>query len=49
MQLGETYTCVFGPNDPAPSLIRITITLVDPTGRLRDGQTYQYVFSVPPQ
>jgi prepilin-type N-terminal cleavage/methylation domain-containing protein len=49
MQTTDTYTCVFGPNDPAPKLIRITITLVDPTGRLPDGQTYQYVFPVPPQ
>ena len=49
MAAAQSYTCVFGPNDPAPQLIRITITLVDPTGRLRDGQTYQYVFPVPPQ
>ncbi len=49
MTTKDSYTCVFGPNDPAPSLIRITVTLVDPSGRLRDGQTYQYVFPVPPQ
>ncbi len=43
------YTCAFGPNDPAPKLIRITMTLEDPTGRLPEGQTYQYVFAVPQQ
>jgi prepilin-type N-terminal cleavage/methylation domain-containing protein len=43
------YVCAWGPTDQPPSLIRITITLDDPTGRLPDGQTYQYVFAVPPQ
>jgi prepilin-type N-terminal cleavage/methylation domain-containing protein len=41
------YICAFGPTDPHPSLIRITMTLEDPTGRLQQGQTYQYVFAVP--
>ena len=36
-----------GPNDQRPKLIRITMTLEDATGRLPDGQTYQYVFQVP--
>jgi len=52
LQVADTnngYVCAFGPNDPAPKLIRITITLDDPTGRLPDGQTYQYVFAVPQQ
>ena len=46
---GFVYTCVFGPNDAAPKLIRITVTVVDPTGRLSNGQTYQFVYPVPPQ
>jgi prepilin-type N-terminal cleavage/methylation domain-containing protein len=41
------YVCAFGPFDPHPSLIRVTFTLDDPTGRLPDGQTYQYIFKVP--
>lgn len=48
------YTCAFGPTDVdanglpmKPKLIRITLTVDDPTGRLPDGQTYQYVFSIP--
>ncbi len=40
------YTAAFGPFDPRVKLVRVTITLNDPTGRLRDGQTYQYVFPV---
>ena len=41
------YIAAFGPNDPKPKLIRITVTLDDPTGRLPDGQTFQYVYPVP--
>ncbi len=41
------YTCAFGPNDARVKLIRITITLTDSTGRLPDGITYQYIFTVP--
>jgi prepilin-type N-terminal cleavage/methylation domain-containing protein len=49
---GPTYKISSGGStltvtDPAPKLIRITITLDDPTGRLPDGLTYQYVFPVP--
>jgi prepilin-type N-terminal cleavage/methylation domain-containing protein len=40
------YVAAFGPFDRRVKFIRITITLDDPTGRLRDGQTYQYVFPV---
>jgi hypothetical protein len=40
------YVAAFGPLDRRVKFIRITITLDDPTGRLRDGQTYQYVFPV---
>jgi prepilin-type N-terminal cleavage/methylation domain-containing protein len=49
MTNGSQYICAFGPNDRAPSLIRITITITDPSGRIPDGLTYQYVFKVPPQ
>jgi prepilin-type N-terminal cleavage/methylation domain-containing protein len=41
------YICAFGPYDLRPKLIRITMVLEDPNGRLPDGQTYQYVFQVP--
>jgi hypothetical protein len=49
MQNGDRYICAWGPNDKAtrPKLIRITLTLDDPSGNLPDGQTYQYVFAVP--
>ncbi|MBV8782513.1 MAG: prepilin-type N-terminal cleavage/methylation domain-containing protein [Phycisphaerae bacterium] len=40
------YTCAFGPSDPKPRMIRITMTIDDPGGRLGDGQTYQYVFTL---
>jgi hypothetical protein len=59
MTAGQPYICAWGPGngnaspqipaDVAPKLIRITLTIDDPTGRLPDGQTYQYVFAVPPQ
>jgi prepilin-type N-terminal cleavage/methylation domain-containing protein len=49
MKAGAQYICAWGPNDKPPSLIRITLTLDDPTGRLPEGQTYQYIFPVPPQ
>jgi type II secretory pathway pseudopilin PulG len=42
-----TYTVYLGPNDPRIKMIRITITLDDPNGRLADGQTYQYVYALP--
>ncbi len=42
-----TYLCAFGPNDPKPKMIRITITVDDPGGRLGDGQTYEYVYTLP--
>jgi type II secretory pathway pseudopilin PulG len=43
-----SYTVTLGPNnDPRIKMIRITITLDDPNGRLTDGQTYQYVYTLP--
>jgi hypothetical protein len=47
MEANSQYICAWGPNDVKPKLIRITMTLEDPTGRLPEGQTYQYVFAVP--
>jgi hypothetical protein len=35
------YTCAF--HNAAPPLIRITMKIEDPTGKLRDGQWYQYI------
>jgi type II secretory pathway pseudopilin PulG len=49
MTNGSQYICAFGPNDRAPKLIRITITITDPSGRIPQGLTYQYVYTVPPQ
>jgi type II secretory pathway pseudopilin PulG len=47
MQPGEYYTCAWGPRDKVkPSMIRITIVLDDPSGRLGEGKTYEYVFKI---
>lgn len=44
----EYYTCAWGPSDLVrPSLIRITVVVDDPSGRLADGLTFQYVFMMP--
>jgi hypothetical protein len=37
------YTCAF--RNEAPAMIRITMKLDDPTGRLRDGQWFQFVLT----
>jgi hypothetical protein len=55
LQENSEYICAWAPGQRwpdgeavnPPSLIRITLTLDDPTGRLPNGQTYQYVFPVP--
>ncbi len=41
------YTCVFGPTDVKPKMIRITVTITDPNDRLANGQTYEYVLGSP--
>jgi hypothetical protein len=47
MNSTDTYTCAWGPFDTVkPSYIRITFTVDDPSGRLADGLTYQYVFKI---
>ena len=43
----DSYTCAFGPNDPKPKMIRILLTIDDPNGKLTDGQTFEYVFTLP--
>lgn len=44
---GYGYQVAWGPSDTVrPKLIRITLTLDDPNGRLPDGQTFEYVFAV---
>lgn len=47
MQPDEAYYCAWGPNDRKPMLIRITLVMHDPQGRLPEGQTFQYVLRVP--
>ena len=51
--IGTTYTCAWGPAElPAsgpslkPAMIRITIQVVDPNGRLPDGLTQEYIFKI---
>lgn len=47
MTNGELYTCAWGPNDQVrPLLIRITAVVDDPSGRLADGLSFQYVFKI---
>ena len=47
MPAGSQYVCAWGPNDPKPKMIRITMTVDDPGGRLADGQTYEYIYTLP--
>ena len=52
MQNGDDYLVAWGPDSdaagiPRPKMIRITITLDDPSGRLADGHTYQFVYTLP--
>jgi hypothetical protein len=34
-------------NNPLPQMLRITFVLDDPTGRLAEGQVYEYVITLP--
>lgn len=43
----RNYTCVFGPNDPRPQMLRIIVRIDDPRGRLAGGQEYEYVLGAP--
>jgi hypothetical protein len=47
MQPNDSYICAWGPNDPKPKMIRIIVTLDDPNGKTPDGQTFEYVFTLP--
>jgi hypothetical protein len=54
MGTGAQYICAWGPLatpyavlDPKPKMIRITMTIDDPGGRLGDGQTYEYIYTLP--
>ncbi|MCY2953404.1 MAG: prepilin-type N-terminal cleavage/methylation domain-containing protein [Planctomycetota bacterium] len=51
MPAGAKYVCTWTPQMLAsgrgPWMIRITMTITDPNGRLPEGQTVQYVFSLP--
>jgi len=47
------YAAAWGPGELSPTsplkptMIRITIVIDDPTGRMSEGQTYEYVFKLP--
>jgi hypothetical protein len=45
------YVCAWGVPEsdgwPLPKMLRYTIAIDDPTGRLPDGQTYEYVMELP--
>lgn len=44
----QSYICAWGPtNTNRPKMIRITFTLEDSLGRLPQGQTFEYVFTLP--
>lgn len=43
---GAVYTCVFGPGDPRPSMLRIVVTLEDPDGRMGVGMSHEYVLQL---
>lgn len=50
VQVGSQYICAWGtdtPNVPRPKMIRITIALDDPQGRLNGEQYFEYVFNLP--
>ncbi len=49
---GPDYLVAWGPDSdaagiPRPKMIRITMVLDDPSGRLSDGQTFQFVYTLP--
>jgi hypothetical protein len=49
LAVNARYTCAWGPdttNSPYPTLIRFVFTIDDPSGRIADGQTSEYVFKV---
>ncbi|MDB5357227.1 MAG: hypothetical protein JWN24_3680 [Phycisphaerales bacterium] len=46
--VNTAYTAAWGPNSklPFPKMIRITVAIDDPNGRLGDAQVFEYVFDV---
>jgi prepilin-type N-terminal cleavage/methylation domain-containing protein len=46
----STYTAAWGPTTtlPFPKMIRVTIAIDDPNGRLGDEQFFEYIFDVQP-
>jgi prepilin-type N-terminal cleavage/methylation domain-containing protein len=46
----SSYTAAWGPrtNTPFPKMVRITVAIDDPNGRLGDAQFFEYVFDVQP-
>lgn len=44
---GANYCCAWGPSDRKPKMIRILMTLDDPASKLPEGQTFEYVFTLP--
>lgn len=48
MLANAEYICAWGPNDKKPAMIRITLVLDDPLGRIQaEGQIFEYVFTLP--
>jgi hypothetical protein len=48
----DRYVVAWGPGEPAttaprPKMLRIIATLADPTGKIAEGQTYEYVVTLP--
>jgi prepilin-type N-terminal cleavage/methylation domain-containing protein len=47
------YVAAWGPGDLSrgsvkrPTMVRITVVVDDPTGRMTEGQSYEYVFNLP--
>jgi len=44
------YTVAWGPDtiaDPMPTMLRITLAIDDPNGRIGEAQTYEYVIQLP--
>jgi hypothetical protein len=50
VMVSPAYICAWGPDVPAnlrPKLIRITIAIDEPTGRLNTEQTYEFIYALP--
>lgn len=47
MREDEGYYCAWGPDDRKPAMLRITLRMDDPNGRLPEGLWFQYVLELP--